>query len=325
MPSPIMPPNLPTRPHIDYKEARLLKYLIINCDDFGQSAPMNEAIMHLLEAGKVSSATLMTPAPAFEEAAAWCRKHADAPIGLHLTFTSEFEALRWPSLTGHPSLHDESGNMHQTVKAFEIAAQRAAVKMEMKAQFAAARKAGLRITHADNHMGSLYGLETGNSFLPAVLWQCARRKLPFRLFRYVDPHDRFLASIPNARQTLDKVVALADTLGVCVPDYLISHPFHMEEGETYGTFKQSLIDKLYRLPKGVVETYIHPGVDDPWMLLHIPHWEKRVWEYKLMLDEDFSYALRDAGVTLTDYRYVRANLRRPRLRSAASLLRSLRK
>lgn len=302
-----------------------MKYLIINCDDFGQSAPMNAAIMHLLEERKVSSATIMTPAPAFEEAAAWSRKHPDAPIGLHLTFTSEFEALRWPSLTGHSSLHDETGHMHRTVKEFELSSDPAAVKREMKAQFEAARKAGLRITHADNHMGSLYGLETGKSYLPSVLWQCARRGLPFRLFRHVDPHDLFLASIPNVQATLDKVMALADTLGVPVPDYLISHPFPIEEGETYDSFKRSLIGKLYRLPEDVVETYIHPGADDPWMQQHVPHWEKRVWEYKLMLDDDFGYALRDAGVTLTDYRFVKANSKRPRIRSAASLLRQLNK
>ena len=37
------------------------KYLVINCDDFGQSPAMNEAIMTLLDEGKVSSATIMTP------------------------------------------------------------------------------------------------------------------------------------------------------------------------------------------------------------------------------------------------------------------------
>jgi len=47
------------------------KYLVINCDDFGQSPAMNAAIMHLLEEGLVSSATIMAPAPAFREAAEW--------------------------------------------------------------------------------------------------------------------------------------------------------------------------------------------------------------------------------------------------------------
>jgi hypothetical protein len=300
-----------------------MKWLILNCDDFGQSPAMNRAIMHLLEERKVSSATLMTPAPAFREAAEWCRNHPDLPVGLHLTFTSEFEALRWSSLTGHPSLHDESGAMHATVKEFELKADPRAVRAEMTAQFEAAAQAGLQVTHADNHMGSLYGLETGRSYLPAVLWQCSRRGLPFRLFRYVDPNDRFLASIPNVESALAKMTALTDALGVRVPDYLLSHPFAVEEGETYDSFKRMLIAKLYALPEGIVETYIHPGAEDEWMERHIPHWRKRVWEYRLMLDDDFAYALRDAGVTLTDYRQVRDMRRQPRLRAAVRLIRSL--
>ena len=68
--------------------------LIINCDDFGQSKAMNEAIRHLLEENKVSSATIMTVAPGFEEAASWAARRRQ-PNGAHLTMTSEFEALRW--------------------------------------------------------------------------------------------------------------------------------------------------------------------------------------------------------------------------------------
>lgn len=40
----------------------MIRKLIINCDDFGQSPAMNQAIMHLLEEGKVSSATIMAVA-----------------------------------------------------------------------------------------------------------------------------------------------------------------------------------------------------------------------------------------------------------------------
>lgn len=295
------------------------RYLIINCDDFGQSKAANRAIMHLLEEGKVSSATIMPPAPAFAEAAAWGRDR-NVNIGLHLTFTSEFSGYRWKSLTGLPSLHDKSGNMHMTVLDFERNADPKAVRAEMQAQFQAVKNAGLNITHVDNHMGSLYGIATGRSFLPQVLWQCSKRGLPFRLFRNVYEKDQFLASIPDVKEALVKVVALADMLGVGFPDYLLSHPYHVQEGETYESFKHSLIEKIYDLPEGVSETYIHPAVEDEEMNRLIPSWEKRVWEYKLMLDEDFSYALRDAGVILTDYSYVRSHLRKSRFTSAIQFL-----
>ncbi|RKN72938.1 polysaccharide deacetylase family protein [Paenibacillus ginsengarvi] len=297
------------------------KYLILNCDDFGQSLAANKAIMHLLEEGKVSSATIMPPAPAFREAAEWARSRPHLPLGLHLTLTSEFSGLRWKSLTGRASLHDESGFMHRTVADFEQYALAKDVKTEMRAQFQAVKKAGLRIIHVDNHMGSLYGLATGRSFLPHVLWQCAKRGMPFRIFRRIYPKDRFLASIPGAEKALAPVVALADTLGVGIPDYLLSHPYHIEEGETYDSFKRSLVLKLYDLPEGVSETYIHPAVPDAQLEKLIPSWSKRVWEYRLMLDPDFAYALKDAKVTLTNYAYVRDHMRKPRIRAAGSLLR----
>jgi chitin disaccharide deacetylase len=299
------------------------KYLILNCDDFGQSKAANTAIQHLLEENKVSSATIMPPAPGFSEAAAWVRKTGKSNIGLHLTFTSEFAGFRWPSFTGHPSLHDDSGNMHMTVEQFERNADPAAVKAEMLAQFKAVKQAGISISHVDNHMGSLYGVATGRSYLPTVLWQCSKRGLPFRIFRHIHEKDEFLASIPNAKEMLAKVVSLADALGVAMPDYLLSHPYHIEEGETYNSFKLSLIHKLYELPDGVSETYIHPGIEDECMRSLIPSWEKRVWEYRLVQDPDFTYAIRDAGVTLTDYRYVKIHLKRPKLSSAWALLKLL--
>ncbi|WP_438348114.1 polysaccharide deacetylase family protein [Paenibacillus sp. FA6] len=299
--------------------------LIINCDDFGQSAPMNEAIMHLLEEGKVSSATIMAVAPGFEEAADWCARRRQPNVGLHLTMTSEFDALRWSSLTGDPSLHDESGHQYKTVKEFEQGAQTRAVLKEIDAQYRRVKKSSITISHVDNHMGSLYGMETGRSLLPQTLWKTSRWGLPSRFFRYIDAEDPLLGSLTNIERPVALGAALADTLGVPIPDFLLSHPFGVQEGETYDSFKQSIIDKLYKLPDGISETYIHPGIADPWMLANIPHWEKRVWESRLPFDDDFIYAMRDARVELTDYRYVQEHLRRPRVRSAFRLLKALKK
>jgi predicted glycoside hydrolase/deacetylase ChbG (UPF0249 family) len=299
------------------------KHLIINCDDFGQSPPMNQAIMHLLEERKVSSATIMAPAPGFEEAAEWSRRRGQSNIGLHLTLTSEFDALRWKSLTGHPSLHDESGYMHKTVEAFERNADTAAVMKELSAQYDAVKRFGISITHADNHMGSLYGTATGRSHIPQVLKQCVKWRVPFRLFRKVHPEDPLLSSIPGVERIVAKASSLAGVLGVAIPDYLLSHPFGIEEGETYEQFKESMIAKMYTLPEGISETYIHPAVEDSEMLAQVPHWEKRVWEYRLLLEDDFAYTIKDAGVLLTDYDYIRKHGRASRVGSAWTLAREI--
>ncbi|WP_054954903.1 polysaccharide deacetylase family protein [Paenibacillus dakarensis] len=299
------------------------KRLIINCDDFGQSAATNKAIMHILGEGKASSATIMAPAPGFEEAAAWSARRKQPNVGLHLTLTSEFEALRWSSLTGHPSLHDDAGFQYRTVKEFEQGSETRAVMKEIDAQYRLVQKAGIRISHVDNHMGSLYGMETGRSFLPRTFWKISRWGLPSRFFRYIDKEDPLLSTLSDIERPVALASGLADTFGVPIPDYLLSHPFVKLEGETYESFKQSILAKLYRLPEGVSETYVHPGADDLWSFTNIPNWEKRVWEYRLLFDEDFGYTLRDAKVILTDYRYVQEHLNRPRVRSALRLVREL--
>ncbi|MGU3471730.1 polysaccharide deacetylase family protein [Paenibacillus sp. D51F] len=299
------------------------KKLILNCDDFGQSRAANEAIICLLEEKLVSSATIMAPAPGFSEAAAWCRRAGAANIGAHLTFTSEFPGYRWGSLTGGKSLQDAEGFLHPTVEEFERRVDARELRAEMRAQFEAIREAGIPVSHADNHMGSLFGLATGRSFLPMVLRECSRRRLPYRLFRKIWEQDQFLASIPGAQGILDKVLVLADALNVPVPDYLVSHSYHEEIGETYDTFKEMMIRKLYALPEGIIETYIHPAAPDPAMAAVIPSWEKREWEFLLPQDADFRYAIRDAGIELTTYAEVDRLQRQPRLRSWIRLWRLL--
>jgi predicted glycoside hydrolase/deacetylase ChbG (UPF0249 family) len=120
-----------------------------------------------------------------------------------------------------------------------------------------------------------------------------------------------------------KASSLAGVMGVAIPDYLLSHPFEVSVDETYERFKQSMITKVYNLPDGISETYIHPAVDDPDMRSRVPHWEKRVWEYQLMLDEDFAYAIKDAGVVLTDYSYIHKHGRASRILSAWMLAREM--
>lgn len=142
--------------------------------------------------------------------------------------------------------------------------------------------------------------------------------------RYIAAKDELLNSIPNAAGTLSIVTAFADLVGCRIPDYLLSHSYDVQPGETYERFKQMLITKIYDLPEGVSEIYIHPAVEDEEMKAKVPSWEKRVWEYRLMLDSDFAYALRDAGVILTDYSYVQRYRKASRRRALGRLLGGLR-
>ncbi len=62
------------------------RYLIVNADDFGQSAGINRGIIDAHEHGVVTSASLMVRWPAAIEAARYARSHTSLSLGLHFDF-----------------------------------------------------------------------------------------------------------------------------------------------------------------------------------------------------------------------------------------------
>jgi len=61
-------------------------YLIVNADDFGQSAGINRGIIQAHENGIVTSASLMVRWPAARAAADYARARSSLGLGLHLDF-----------------------------------------------------------------------------------------------------------------------------------------------------------------------------------------------------------------------------------------------
>jgi chitin disaccharide deacetylase len=59
------------------------RLLIVNADDFGQSAEVNGGVIEAHERGIVTSASLMVRWPAAVEAAAWARSRSRFSLGLH--------------------------------------------------------------------------------------------------------------------------------------------------------------------------------------------------------------------------------------------------
>lgn len=280
------------------------RYLIMNTDDFGQCTSVNEAIYELLEEGLVSSATIMPCTPGFEEAASWCLKNKIDNVGLHLTFTSEWENMKSRSLTRAASLEDGNGYLYASCEEFAQNARKEEVLKEIQAQFDKCIDFGLNLSHVDNHMGSLYGFY-GESYLPDVFRYCAKYgKLPFRFFRKYYKDDFLLGPLdsPEMLAFFQLITEQADQLGILTPDYLLTHPYRAETDETYESFKKMMIERIYKLPEGITETYIHPSKETQEIKWINPSWQRRVHEYQLMKDEDYRYARKDADVTLVTYR-----------------------
>ncbi len=85
------------------------KYLIVNADDFGQSAGINRGIITAHRDGILTSASLMVRWPAAAEAAVYARKHPSLSVGLHIDLGEQIlRAGEWVPLYSVVPVQDES-------------------------------------------------------------------------------------------------------------------------------------------------------------------------------------------------------------------------
>ncbi|MFD5215387.1 polysaccharide deacetylase family protein [Microbacterium sp. NPDC058345] len=281
--------------------------IILNADDFGMCHAANQAIAALSDAGRIDSATVMVPCPWSPEALAFAAARTDLDVGVHLVLTSEWTAYRWRPLTTGAKLSDPGGFFPSTVRAVEEQADAREVAAELAAQLDAALAAGVDVTHLDNHMGSVYGLETGRDLLPAVLDLAARHGLPFRLPRHPDgvPLDA------DQLRRFGEAVAAADAAGIVIPDRLWTHPFELAaEGtaqeETYEQVRDGFLALLRRVPAGVTELYLHPMVDGDELRGAVDYAAaKRGYELRLLNDPVVEQAIADEGLVRLGWRALR--------------------
>jgi len=118
-----------------YQE-KLVRYLIVNADDFGQSTGINKGVIQAHEEGIVTSASLMVRWPAAAEAAAYARNRKELSVGLHVDLCEwMFSGYEWVPVYQVVSLQDARG-----------------VRAEVERQLGAFRQfLGKGPTHIDSH------------------------------------------------------------------------------------------------------------------------------------------------------------------------------
>jgi predicted glycoside hydrolase/deacetylase ChbG (UPF0249 family) len=151
------PPALSVQERLGYRaDARLL---VVHADDLGMAHSVNRATFAALEAGWISSASLMVPCPWFPEAAHFAESHPEADIGVHLALNSEWTGYRWGPVSPAsevPSLLDAAGYLPLLETTPAAQARPEEVERELRAQVQRARAAGVRVTHLDSHMAALF-------------------------------------------------------------------------------------------------------------------------------------------------------------------------
>src|SRR5687768_7497171 len=135
------------------------RVLMIHADDVGMCHSVNAASIKAMTEGVVSSASVMVPCPWFPEIAAWSREHPEADLGLHLTLTSEWRQYRWRPVSPPDQVRgliDPEGFMWRSVADVKKHASAREVETEIRAQIERALKFGMKPTHVDSHMGTLF-------------------------------------------------------------------------------------------------------------------------------------------------------------------------
>ncbi len=283
----------------------MAKYLILNADDYGLCKAANDAVEELFQNGKIKSSTIMMPCKSAEDAVKFAIDNPQYAIGVHLTMTSEWNDYRWKPLSGGKSLMDEQGFMWHDSRQVGKNADLAELEAEIRAQVDKAHALGMKPSHLDNHMGSLYGHYTLRfELLKMTLRVCGDYGYAFRMFTNTDKR-LCPAGVPYPAFSVLKYLSKhwGKKYNVIMPDYLLFPDWNADlKDNGYEHYRETILKIWTDIPDGVTETFIHPCKEDDELKTIMGSWQYRVWEYNVINDPETHKYLKEHGVELISYR-----------------------
>ena len=210
--------------------------VIVNADDFGQSAGINRGIIEAHERGIVTSASLMVRWPDASAAAAYARAHPRLSVGLHVDLgESIYHAGEWVALYARVDRQDAR-----------------AVEAEIRAQLALCRELLRRDpTHLDSHQ-HVHTEEPAQSILDGIA-----RELGVPL-RHRSSRLRHDGQFYGQTRTGDPLTA-----GI-TPAHLVEMLRHLPAGVTevgcHPGFADELVTMYHAERQIELETLCNPGV-----------------------------------------------------------------
>lgn len=271
------------------------RLLMIHADDVGMCRSVNATTIKAMTEGVTTCGSVMVPCPWFPEIAAWSKEHPEADLGLHLTLTSEWRTYRWRSVSPPDKvkgLLDPDGFMWRSVEQVVKNATPDEVALEIQAQIDRARQFGMKPTHVDSHMGTLFA--------------------DVRFFQAYTRVARKNGLLPMVLAPTPEVLAEAKEIGLeytGLAKKLHSEGFvlldQLSTGLKGGSLEARTEDfKRYvrGLKPGITELIVHlAGNDDE--IQHVTgNWAARFHDYTICTDPAIRRFLADEGVKLVGYR-----------------------
>jgi predicted glycoside hydrolase/deacetylase ChbG (UPF0249 family) len=273
---------------IDSQTNHLLGYpgdarlLIINADDFGMCHAVNEAIIGTLKEGIAQSTSLMIPCPWALQAINFLKDHTEIPFGVHLTAISDSVNNHWRPITAAervPSLLDEAGYFYDFEHMPEFMARVSLdqLEMEFRSQIGAVLGAGLEPAHLDWH--SLRIRDRADIF-----------DVMFRLAREYE-----LALRVASQSSIEKL----QSLGLPTHDHDVLDSYLLDPVNKAARYAEL----LRKLPAGLSEWAVHPGLDSAELLAIEPGGTRiRQADFDFLTSQQAKEIVKEEGIILLDYR-----------------------
>jgi hopanoid biosynthesis associated protein HpnK len=128
--------------------------LIVNADDFGLSHAVNQAVIRAHRDGILTSASLMTNEPGFDEAVRLARENPALGVGLHVTLLHGHSCLEPEKIPGLVNQRREFPTAPATtgMKYFFDSSLYDQLHAEIRAQFERFKATGLPLDHVNGHL-----------------------------------------------------------------------------------------------------------------------------------------------------------------------------
>jgi predicted glycoside hydrolase/deacetylase ChbG (UPF0249 family) len=248
-----------------------LKRLVVNADDFGFTADVNEGIVEAHQRGILTSTTLMANGAAFDDAVRLASQNPALDVGCHLVLIGGLSAL--------PPHQPLPSSVPHLLAA--IVSRRIALHDELAAQVRKILAAGVSPTHLDTHKHT--------HLAPPVLDAVARIAQEFNI-----PWVRRPFEIPFFRRRFHRVLGRSHCR---TTDHFIGF-------QLTGRFRAPELVQLIRdLPDGTTEFMCHPGRCRAELRNAATRLkESREQELLALISPQARQALADSQVQLVNYR-----------------------
>lgn len=239
-----------------------MKKLIVNADDFGLHPLINAGIIKGFQEGFITSTSLMTSAPYWQEAVELAQQNPALGIGVHLTLVGGVPPVL-PAVRVR-SLLDADGLFLPDYVAFAKrfytgGVRRSELEAELRAQLERALAAGVNLTHVDSHQHT-HVLPGVNALVLKLCceYNIRRVRIPKEGYTFTGGYSTGLGRMvgrSGLSLCADMAAVRADGLG-------LRHPQHFFGMLAGGHLNAGLIANILRqLPDGVSEIMTHPGLD----------------------------------------------------------------